>query len=55
MAPLSVVGPVEYSWLLFAALIGWAFCDETPGLGVILGGGLILLAGGLLARARAPG
>jgi drug/metabolite transporter (DMT)-like permease len=55
MAPLSVVGPVDYSWLLFAALIGWVFFDETPGLGVILGGGLILLAGGLLARARAPG
>ena len=53
MAPLSVVGPVDYSWLLFAALIGWIFFDETPGSGVILGGGLILVAGALLARGRA--
>ena len=50
MAPLAVVGPVDYSWLLFAALIGWVFFDETPGIGVVLGGALILLAGAVLAR-----
>lgn len=50
-APLSVVGPVDYSWLLFAILLGIAFFDETPDVSVIAGGGLIILGGCCLSGA----
>lgn len=46
-APLSVVGPVDYSWLLFAMALGVGFFDELPGPGALAGGALIV-AGGLI-------
>ncbi|WP_415403309.1 DMT family transporter [Tateyamaria sp. SN3-11] len=49
-APLSVVGPVDYSWLLFAIVIGWVSFGERPGGTVILGGGCIILGGIILCR-----
>ncbi|MEM1385207.1 MAG: DMT family transporter [Pseudomonadota bacterium] len=52
MAPLSVVGPVDYSWLIFAILLGFFAFGEVPGLGVVFGGALIILGGLLLARAK---
>lgn len=48
-APLSVVGPVDYSWLVFAALVGLLFFDEVPGAATVIGGALIVLGGVLLA------
>lgn len=49
IAPLSVVGPVDYSWLLFAVLLGAVAFGETPGTGVIFGGTMIVLGGVILS------
>lgn len=52
-APLSVVGPVDYAWLIFAALLGIFFFGEHLD-GATLAGSLLILAGGvLLARVKA--
>lgn len=45
-APLSVVGPVDYSWIVFAVLIGAVFFGEEPGLATLVGG-ILILAGGV--------
>lgn len=50
MAPLSVVGPVDYAWLVFAALLGFVAFGEVPGPGVLGGAVLIVLGGVWLAR-----
>ncbi|MEM7215722.1 MAG: DMT family transporter [Pseudomonadota bacterium] len=52
MAPLSVVGPVDYSWLVFAALLGYFAFNEVPGSPILIGGALILTGGAMLARLR---
>lgn len=52
MAPLSVVGPVDYSWLVFAGLLGFFVFDEVPSGGALAGGLLIILGGLLLTRVR---
>ena len=49
-APLSVVGPVDYSWILFAALLGFFVFGERPGVSTLAGGSLIIAGGILLAR-----
>ncbi|MEX0285477.1 MAG: DMT family transporter [Paracoccaceae bacterium] len=53
IAPLSVVGPVDYSWLIFAVLLGVFVFGERPGWGVLVGGALIVLGGVMLARIKA--
>ncbi|MEM9844921.1 MAG: DMT family transporter [Pseudomonadota bacterium] len=50
LAPLSVVGPVDYSWLLFAIAIGVFVFGEWPGPAVLVGGGLIVWGGIRLSR-----
>lgn len=52
LADLSLVGPFEYSWLIFAALIGLAF-GEIPPAGVLLGAVLMMAGGAILAGRRA--
>lgn len=54
MADISVVGPIDYSWLVFAALIGYIVFNEIPTLGVILGALLIMIGGVALAATKAP-
>lgn len=54
MAPLSVVGPVDYSWLIFAGLIGVLFFDEHLTAGVVAGSLAIAAGGILLAITRSP-
>lgn len=49
-APLSVVGPVDYSWLVFAMLLGWLVFAEAPTPGTLAGAALILTGGAMLAR-----
>ncbi|WP_350333322.1 DMT family transporter [Coralliovum pocilloporae] len=49
LAPLSVVGPVDYSWLIFAALLGLLVFGEEPSTGIYLGGSLIIMGGVLLS------
>lgn len=53
MAPLSVVGPVDYSWLIFAAILGVVVFGEIPDISIYVGGGLIVAGGLLLSRVRA--
>jgi drug/metabolite transporter (DMT)-like permease len=52
MADISVVGPVDYSWLVFAALIGFLFFGEVPTAGVAIGAALIAGGGIVLATVR---
>jgi drug/metabolite transporter (DMT)-like permease len=49
LASLSIVGPVDYSWLIFAGLIGFLFFGEEPTLGAIAGSAIIAAGGILLA------
>lgn len=52
IAPLSVVGPIDYSWLIFATLLGVVVFTELPGLETLVGGGLIILGGILLSKVQ---
>ncbi len=54
-APVSVVGPVGYSWIIFAGLIGLVAFGEVPTLETALGSALIVIGGGMLARLPADG
>lgn len=49
-APLSVVAPVDYAWIVFAALLGLMAFGERPGVTTLLGCALILAGGSILAR-----
>ncbi|QBF33828.1 DMT family transporter [Thalassococcus sp. S3] len=52
-AEVSVLGPVDYTWLIFAALIGFMAFGEVPSAGVLAGSALIAVAGIMLVRMRA--
>lgn len=54
LASLSVVGPVDYTWLIFAALIGVLFFGEKPTWGVIAGSAIIAAGGIALAVVKSP-
>jgi drug/metabolite transporter (DMT)-like permease len=47
-APVSLTGPLEYTALVWAFLIGFLVWGDTPRLGVFLGAALVLVAGLLL-------
>ncbi|ETX13658.1 hypothetical protein OCH239_09340 [Roseivivax halodurans JCM 10272] len=51
-APLSVVAPIDYSWILFSALLGAMFFGEIPGPSAWIGCTLIVSGGVVLARAH---
>lgn len=51
-APLSVVAPVDYSWLLFSAVLGIVFFQEIPDIGTWIGCFAIILGDVLLARSN---
>lgn len=53
-APLSVVGPVDYAWIVFAVLLGVVAFGERPGIVTLLGCALILAGGIALARSGRP-
>ena len=44
-APVSVLGPFDYSGLLFAVLYGWLFWNEIPGWALLYGAPLIVASG----------
>lgn len=46
-APLSVVAPIDYSWLLFSALLGFLAFNEVPNLATWIGG-IAIIAGGII-------
>lgn len=52
LARVSVLAPLSYSSLIFAALIGWFFFSELPTAGVILGTIVIVIGGLVLALSR---
>lgn len=52
LASVSVLAPLSYSSLIFAAVIGWAFFAEVPTLGVALGAATIAAGGIVLALTR---
>lgn len=49
-AEIAVLGPVNYSWILFATALGIVFFNEVPGLFTFLGGTLIVAGGVWLTR-----
>lgn len=49
LAEVSVVGPIDYSWLIFAGILGFWFFDEAPTPGVLAGAALIGVGGLMLA------
>lgn len=49
IAQVSVLGPIDYAWLIFAGLLGFVFFDEVPTPGVLAGTVLIGLGGLMLA------
>jgi drug/metabolite transporter (DMT)-like permease len=49
LAEVSVVGPIDYTWLIFAGLLGYWFFDEVPTMGVLAGAALIGIGGLILA------
>jgi len=54
LADVSIVGPVNYTWIIFAALIGFLFFEEIPGYGTVLGSALIVSGGVILALLKNP-
>lgn len=54
LASLSVVGPVDYTWLIFAGLIGLLFFGEQPTWGVLVGSAIIAAGGIVLAVIKPP-
>lgn len=53
MADISIVGPVDYSWLLFASLIGFFFFNEVP-TWAVAGGSALIAAGGIVLATVKP-
>ncbi|MGK9338412.1 DMT family transporter [Sinorhizobium meliloti] len=54
LASLSIVGPVDYTWLIFAGLIGFLYFGEMPTLGVAIGSAIIAIGGIMLAVIKSP-
>ena len=46
----SVVTPINYSWMVFAALLGYLFFNESLGVYTLIGSVLIAIGGVMLAR-----
>lgn len=53
IADIAVVGPADYSWLIFAALIGFVFFGEVPTFGIVAGS-VVIAAGGILITTVKP-
>jgi drug/metabolite transporter (DMT)-like permease len=54
LASLSIVGPVDYTWLIFAGLIGFLFFGEKPTFGVAAGSAVLAIGGIMLAVIKPP-
>jgi drug/metabolite transporter (DMT)-like permease len=52
LASVSVLAPLSYSSLIFAAVIGWMFFAEVPTLGVAIGAATIAAGGLIVALTR---
>jgi drug/metabolite transporter (DMT)-like permease len=47
-AEASTIAPLDYSNMILAVALGWAFFDEIPTLSVWIGGSLIVAAGAII-------
>jgi S-adenosylmethionine uptake transporter len=45
LAPAAMLAPLHYTMLLWAAIFGWAFFGDVPGMRILLGSAIIVLAG----------
>ena len=52
LADVSLLGPVKYSWIVFAALFGFLFFGEVPQTATYVGGALIVAGGVVIALSR---
>lgn len=55
LAPATVVVPYQYSFVLWAAVLGWAFFGDVPQPHIWLGGAIVVVAGLVLFRLEARG
>ncbi len=53
-APAARIGPYSYSTVVFAALFGWLFWQETPDLISVMGATLVFFSGAVTMWARKP-
>jgi drug/metabolite transporter (DMT)-like permease len=44
-APASVVGPFEYTAILWAFLIDWLFWSSNPSVSLVIGAGVVIASG----------
>lgn len=52
IAPAAPMGAFSYFSVIFAAIFGWLFWAEQPGISSLIGTGLVILAGVLVGRWR---
>jgi len=45
LAPASLLAPLQYTLLLWAVVLGWAFFGDFPDIQMLIGAGIIVLAG----------
>ena len=50
LADAAILGPIGYSWIIFAAVLGFLAFGEVPGLATAIGSALIVAGGVALAR-----
>lgn len=56
LADASIIAPFEYASMLLALLVGYFFFDEAPTAVMLIGSGIVMMAGGLIIwRERALG
>ncbi len=48
MADAGLLAPLQYTLLLWAVILGWMFFDDVPRAGMLVGAGVIILAGLIL-------
>ncbi|MEM9129756.1 MAG: DMT family transporter, partial [Pseudomonadota bacterium] len=51
-APLTVVAPIDYAWIVFSVLLGVLIFGEIPGLLTLVGCLIILIGGAILTVVR---
>ena len=52
LADAAVLGPIGYSWIVFASLIGLLVFNEVPGAATVIGSAIVVAGGLWLARLR---
>jgi S-adenosylmethionine uptake transporter len=45
LAPAALLAPLHYTLLLWAVIFGWAFFGDVPGMRILIGAAIVVLAG----------